>query len=57
MTHDPKVAAFAHRTIRIADGQIHGDNTATPANDGDGNGRGNLDGFPVDLRGTATGRV
>ena len=25
VTHDPKVAAYAHRTIRIADGRIEGD--------------------------------
>ncbi len=27
VTHDPKVAAYAHRTIRIADGRIEGDET------------------------------
>ena len=25
VTHDPKVAAYAHRTIRIVDGMIEGD--------------------------------
>jgi macrolide transport system ATP-binding/permease protein len=28
VTHDPKVAAYAHRTIRIADGRIEGDETS-----------------------------
>ena len=32
VTHDPKVAAYAHRTIRIADGLIEGDE-ATAADD------------------------
>ena len=27
VTHDPKVAAYAHRTIRIADGRVEGDET------------------------------
>ena len=31
VTHDPKVAAFAHRTIRIADGLIEGDEVQPPA--------------------------
>ena len=30
VTHDPKVAAFAHRTIRIADGLIEGDEVRAP---------------------------
>ena len=31
VTHDPKVAAYAHRTIRIVDGMIEGDET-NPSN-------------------------
>ena len=34
VTHDPKVASFAHRTIRIADGLIEGDDTRPPADGG-----------------------
>jgi macrolide transport system ATP-binding/permease protein len=34
VTHDPSVAAFAHRTIRIVDGLIEGDDRNTPT---DGN--------------------
>ena len=30
VTHDPKVAAYAHRTIHIADGQIANDDVAAP---------------------------
>ena len=30
VTHDPKVAAFAHRTIRISDGLIEGDDAHKP---------------------------
>jgi len=30
VTHDPKVAAFAHRTIRISDGLIEGDDLHQP---------------------------
>lgn len=30
VTHDPKVAAYAHRTIRIVDGQVESDGPATP---------------------------
>ena len=35
VTHDPKVASYAHRTIRIADGLIESDETTLPqaAND------------------------
>ena len=31
VTHDPNVAAFAHRTIRLHDGQVESDETNTPA--------------------------
>jgi ABC-type antimicrobial peptide transport system permease subunit len=31
VTHDPKVASFAHRTIRIADGLIESDGPSQPA--------------------------
>jgi ABC-type lipoprotein export system ATPase subunit/ABC-type antimicrobial peptide transport system permease subunit len=34
VTHDPKVATFAHRTIRIADGLIEGDETRVPEDAG-----------------------
>ena len=30
VTHDPKVASYAHRTIRIADGLIESDGRSTP---------------------------
>jgi macrolide transport system ATP-binding/permease protein len=30
VTHDPKVAAFAHRVIRIADGQVESDDATGP---------------------------
>jgi macrolide transport system ATP-binding/permease protein len=30
VTHDPQVAAYAHRTIRIVDGMIEGDDTGHP---------------------------
>jgi macrolide transport system ATP-binding/permease protein len=33
VTHDPKVAAYAHRTIRIADGVVEGNDTRPPAAD------------------------
>jgi len=36
VTHDPNVAAFAHRTIHISDGQIDGDGRAAPGTEGDG---------------------
>ena len=36
VTHDPKVAAYAHRTIRIADGLIEGDEPARRGSDGYG---------------------
>ena len=42
VTHDPKVAAFAHRTIRISDGLIEGDDTHKPVGAAwPGNGAGN----------------
>ena len=31
VTHDPKVATFAHRTIRLADGLVEGDERREPA--------------------------
>jgi len=31
VTHDPQVAAYAHRTIRIVDGMVEGDETNPPA--------------------------
>ena len=37
VTHDPKVAAFAHRTIRIVDGLVESD--GTPLRDGGGDRR------------------
>ena len=36
VTHDPKVAAYAHRTIRIADGLMEGDETHRRGCTGDG---------------------
>ena len=30
VTHDPKVAAYAHRTIRIVDGMVENDDACTP---------------------------
>jgi macrolide transport system ATP-binding/permease protein len=36
VTHDPNVAAFAHRTIRIHDGQIESDEARRTGGDGDG---------------------
>ena len=33
VTHDPKVAAYAHRTISIVDGMIENDDSCTPATD------------------------
>jgi macrolide transport system ATP-binding/permease protein len=38
VTHDPQVAAFAHRTIRIVDGLVEGDEKQSSGNgNGDGN--------------------
>jgi len=36
VTHDPKVAAFAHRWIRLCDGQVESDEMQTPNGQGDG---------------------
>jgi macrolide transport system ATP-binding/permease protein len=36
VTHDPQVAAYAHRTIRIADGMIEGDQVNSPCDVGSG---------------------
>jgi macrolide transport system ATP-binding/permease protein len=38
VTHDPHVAAYAHRTIHIRDGQIEADQTQTPKGNGRGSG-------------------
>ena len=36
VTHDPKVAGYAHRMIHIVDGLVEGDETNTPAKHADG---------------------
>ena len=65
VTHDPKVASFAHRTIRLADGLVEGDERRetvvsdmehpTPAillnGHSNGNGPGNGDGYPAPATG------
>ncbi len=50
VTHDPKVATFAHRTIRIADGLIEGDESQSAVT------RGGLQATPNDSRSKGNGR-